>query len=147
MATIDETFIENRERIQPNDTNNYGSAHGGNIIHWMDEIGALCAMRHAGETCVTASVDNLDFKRPVPQGDTCVITGYVYAVGRTSLRVRLQAFHESPRTGDRERTTDSYFVFVAIDADGEPASVPELAVESERDERLRDEALAGEERA
>jgi len=147
MATIDETFIENRERIQPNDTNNYGSAHGGNIMHWMDEIGALCAMRHAGETCVTASVDNLDFKRPVPQGDTCVITGYVYAVGRTSLRVRLQAFHESPRTGDRERTTDSYFVFVAIDADGEPASVPELAVESERDERLRDEALAGEERA
>jgi len=147
MATIDETFIENRERIQPNDTNNYGSAHGGNIMHWMDEIGALCAMRHAGETCVTASVDNLDFKRPVPQGDTCVITGYVYAVGRTSLRVRLQAFHESPRTGDRERTTDSYFVFVAIDADGEPASVPELAVESKRDERLRDEALAGEERA
>ena len=147
MATVRDTYIENRERIQPNDTNNHGSAHGGNIMRWMDEIGALCAMRHAGETCVTASVDNLEFKRPVPQGDTCVITGYVYAVGRTSLRVRLQAFHESPRTGDRERTTDSYFVFVAIDADGDPTSVPELAVESERCERLREEALAGEEQA
>ena len=96
MVTISDTYIENRERIQPNDTNNYGDAHGGNIMRWMDEIGALCAMRHAGETCVTAYVNNLDFKRPIPQGDTCVSTGYVYAVGRTSLRVRLQAFREIP---------------------------------------------------
>ena len=146
MATIDDTFIENRERIQPNDTNNYGSAHGGNIMRWMDEVGAMSAMRHAGETCVTAYVNNLDFKRPVPQGETCVITSYVYATGRTSLRVRLQAFHESPRTGEREQTTDSYFVFVAIDEEGDPTPVPDLTVESERCRALREEALAGEER-
>jgi acyl-CoA hydrolase len=146
MATISDTHIENRERIQPNDTNNYGNAHGGNIMRWMDEIGALCAMRHAGETCVTAYVNSLDFKRPIPKGDTCVITGYVYAVGRTSLRVRLQAFREIPRTGERERTTDSYFVFVAIGEDGEPTPVPELTADSERCERLRTEALDGESR-
>ena len=144
MANISETYIENRERIQPNDTNNYGSAHGGNIMRWMDEVGAMSAMRHAGETCVTAYVNNLDFKRPIPQGDTCVISGYVYETGRTSLRVRLQAFHEAPRTGEREQTTDSYFVFVAIDEEGTPAPIPELTVESERCERLRDAALAGE---
>jgi uncharacterized protein (TIGR00369 family) len=141
MASVTETYIENRERIQPNDTNNYGSVHGGNVMRWMDEVGALCAMRHAGETCVTASVSNLDFRRPVPQGDTCVVSGYVYATGRTSLRVRLQAFHENPRTGDREQTTDSYFVFVAIGEDGTPTTVPEIAVETERGERLRDDAL------
>lgn len=144
MATISETYVENRERIQPNDTNNYGTAHGGNVMRWMDEIGALCAMRHAGETCVTASVNNLDFRRPVPQGDTCVITGYAYATGRTSVRVRLRAFHEDPRSGEREQTSDSYFVFVATDGDGDPTPVPELEVGSERCERLRQEALAGE---
>ena len=144
MATISDTYIENRERIQPDDTNNYGSAHGGNVMRWMDEIGALCAMRHAGETCVTASVNNLDFRRPIPQGDTCVITGYAYATGRTSIRVRLRAFHEDPRTGEREQTSDSYFVFVATDGDGAPTPVPELEVGSERCERLRADALAGE---
>jgi len=144
MASISETHIENRERIQPNDTNNYGNAHGGNIMRWMDEIGALAAMRHAGETCVTAHVDNLDFKRPIPQGDTCVVSAYAYATERTSIRVRLRAFHEAPRTGDREQTTDSYFVFVAVDEDGTPTPIPELTVETERGENLRDAALAGE---
>ncbi|WP_423750866.1 acyl-CoA thioesterase [Salinirarus marinus] len=144
MASISETYLENRERIQPNDTNNYGAAHGGNVVRWMDEIGALCAMRHAGETCVTAHVDDLDFKRPIPQGDTCVVSGYAYATGRTSIRIRLQAFHEAPRTGDREQTTDSRFVFVAVDDDGRPTTVPELAVETERCARLREAALAGE---
>jgi acyl-CoA hydrolase len=146
MATVSDTYIENRERVQPNDTNNYGSAHGGNIMHWMDEVGAMCAMRHAGETCVTAHVHDLDFKRPVPQGATCLIVAYAYATGRTSIRVRLQAFHEDPRTGEREQTTDSYFVFVAIDDDGKPQPVPKLTAESERCRELRDEALAGEDR-
>lgn len=144
MASISETHLENRERIQPNDTNNYGAAHGGNIMGWMDEVGALSAMRHAGETCVTAHVSDLDFKRPIPQGDTCVISAYAYETGRTSIRVRLQAFHEAPRTGDREQTTDSSFVFVAVDDDGTPTPVPDLAVDTERCERLREAALAGE---
>jgi acyl-CoA hydrolase len=141
VSSISATHLENRERIQPNDTNNYGSAHGGNIIRWMDEIGALAAMRHAGETCVTAHVSDLDFKRPIPQGDTCVVTAYAYATKRTSIRVRLQAFHEAPRTGDQEQTTDSYFVFVAVDEDGTPTPVPQLTVETERCEELRAAAL------
>ena len=144
MASISETFLENRERIQPNDTNNYGAAHGGNIMRWMDEVGALCAMRHAGETCVTAHVNDLDFERPIPQGDTCVIIAYVYEAGRTSMRIRIQAFHEAPRTGEREQTTDSVFTFVAVDDDGSPTSIPSLTVETERCNRLREAALAGE---
>ncbi len=144
MASVSETHIENRERVQPNDTNNYQSAHGGNIMHWMDEVGAICAMRHAGETCVTAHVDNLDFEQPIPQGDICVIEAYAYAAGKSSIRVRLQAFREDPRTGERERTTDSYFVFVAVDDDGAATTVPELTVESERCRELREAALAGE---
>jgi acyl-CoA hydrolase len=141
MASVSETYIENRERVQPNDTNNYESAHGGNIMHWMDEVGAMCAMRHAGETCVTAHVNDLDFERPVPQGDTCVIEAYAYAVGRSSIRVRLQASREDPRTGERERTTDSHFVFVAIGDDGKPVSVPELTVDSDRCRELKAAAL------
>ena len=141
MASISETHMENRERIQPNDTNNYGSAHGGNIMRWMDEIGALSAMRHVGKTCVTAHVDDLNFRRPIPQGDTCVISAYAYATGKTSIRVRVQAFHEDPRTGDREQTTNSYFVFVAVDKDGTPTPIPDLTVETERCERLQNAAL------
>jgi len=141
MVELLDTYLENRDRIQPNHTNNYGSAHGGNIMKWMDEVGAMSAMRFAGETCVTAKIEEMDFKRPVPVGDTVVIRAYVYETGETSLRVRLQAFREQPRTGEIEQTTESTFVFVAIDEDGEPTSVPELTVASDRGRRLREEAL------
>jgi uncharacterized protein (TIGR00369 family) len=141
MATIDDTYIENRQRVQPTHTNNYESAHGGNIVKWMDEVGAMSAMRHAGETCVTAKISSLNFVRPVPQGDTCIIESYAYRSGKTSVRVRIRAYRESPRTGDREQTTDSYFVFVAVDESGKPTGVPDLRVESERCERLKAEAL------
>jgi len=141
MVTVSETYIENRERVQPNDTNNYRSAHGGNIVKWMDETGAMSAMRLAGETCVTAHINRLDFERPVPQGQICVIESYAYETGRTSVRVRLRAYREDPRTGERERTTDSFFVFVAVDGENRPTEVPELVAGSERCEKLRAEAL------
>jgi acyl-CoA hydrolase len=144
MSSVSETYIENRERVQPDDTNNYDSAHGGNIVKWMDEVGAICAMRHAGETCVTAHIDSLDFERPVPRGDICVIEAYAYDTGRSSIRVRLQAYREDPRTGEVERTADSYFVFVAVDDEGNPVEIPNLTVESDRCRALREQALAGE---
>ena len=147
MPTVSDTYIENRQRVQPTHTNNYASAHGGNVVKWMDEIGAMSAMRHAGETCVTARINELDFKRPIPQGDTCVIESYVYAAGRTSVRVRLRAYRESPRTGDRELTTASFFVFVAVDEDGTPTSVPALEADDDRCRTLREEALTAEKAA
>jgi acyl-CoA hydrolase len=144
MPSVSETYIENRVRVQPDDTNNYESAHGGNVVKWMDEVGAMSAMRLAGETCVTARINSLDFERPIPRGDVCVIESYAYATGTSSIRVRLRAFREDPRTAETEQTTSSYFVFVAVDEDMQPTTVPEVTVDSERCRRLRDEALAGE---
>ena len=141
MPTIEATYIENRHRIQPNHTNNYETAHGGNVMKWMDQTGALSAMRFAGEPCVTASINRMNFERPIPQGDTAVIQAYVFEHGETSVKVRLRAYREQPRTGERELTTESVFVFVAIDADGTPTTVPELQVESDRDEELRAAAV------
>lgn len=139
-----ETYIENREMVQPNHANNLQTAHGGNVMKWMDEIGAMSAMRFAGESCVTAHINGVDFERPIQVGDVALIEAYVYEAGKSSVKVRLQTFREDLRTGAAEKTTESYFVYVAIDEDRSPTPVPGLTVESERGERLREEALAGE---
>ena len=141
MPTPTDTYIENRDRIQPDMTNNYDTAHGGIVMKLMDEVGALSAMRFAGETCVTARVDGLDFTRPVPRGETAVVEAWVYDAGRTSVRTRVTVDRENPRTAERERTCESRFVFVAVDADGEPVAVPSVGIESERDEELRQAGL------
>ncbi|MFB6151384.1 MAG: acyl-CoA thioesterase [Haloarculaceae archaeon] len=141
MPTVSDTYLENRWRVQPNHANNYGTVHGGNVMKWMDELGAMSAMRLAGQPCVTASIDEMNFHRPVPTGDTVVIESYAFATGRTSVRVALRAAREDPRSGDQETTTESRFVFVAIDEDGSPVEVPEPTAESDRCRTLRERAL------
>ena len=139
MPTLEETHIVNRHRVQPNHANNYESAQGGIVMKWMDEIGAMSAMRFAGEACVTAAMDGLDFRRPIPVGDTALVEAYVYDSGRTSVHVRVRVSRENPHTGETESTTDAHFVFVAIE-DGTPVDVPDLTVESEAGKRLLAEA-------
>ncbi|MFA9427520.1 acyl-CoA thioesterase [Natronorubrum sp. A-ect3] len=137
MPTILETHIQNRFRVQPNHANNNDTLHGGNLMKWLDEVGAMSAMRFAGETCVTARVNELDFERPIGIGDTALVEAFVYDAGRTSVHVGLRAWREEPRSGEMERTTESSFTFVAINEDGSAVPVPELTVESDRGRELQ----------
>ena len=105
----------------------------------------MSAMRFAGEPCVTAHIDSVDFEMPLELGDIAFIEAYVYAAGRTSVRVRVRAYGEDPLTGESAVTTESHFVFVAIDEDRNPISVPELTVSTDEGESLREQALADEE--
>jgi len=142
MPTPSETYIENRARIQPDMTNNYDTAHGGVVMKLMDEVGAMSAMRFAGETCVTARVEGLDFTRPIPRGDIAVVEAWAYRAGRSSIRVRVVVDRENPQSGERERTCESCFVFVAVDEDGSPVAVPELNSPTDRDRQLEQSGLA-----
>ncbi|MFW6003254.1 MAG: acyl-CoA thioesterase [Halanaeroarchaeum sp.] len=141
MPDLVDTFIENRWIVQPNHANIVETAHGGNVVKWMDEAGAMAAMRFAGETCVTVRMNSVDFKRPIRTGDTALIQAYVYDAGRTSVKVRLRAFRENLRTGERELTSESYFVYVAIDEERNTVEVPELTVATERGEQLHAAAI------
>ena len=145
MPTPSETYIENRARIQPDMTNNYDTAHGGVVMQLMDEVGAMAAMRFAGKTCVTARVEGLDFTRPIPRGDIAVVEAWAYRAGRSSVRVRVVVDREAPRTGERERTSESCFVFVAVGEDGSPVAVPELSTLTDRDRQLEERGLAADE--
>lgn len=144
MPDLMATHIENRWMVQPNHANNLGAAHGGNVMKWMDEAGAMSAMHFSGESCVTAHMDEVNFKRPIHVGDIALVKSYVFRAGRTSVSVRTRVFREDPRRGETELTTESYMVFVAIDEDREPVGVPELTVSSERGEELRRDARATE---
>lgn len=144
MVALMETFLQNRWIVQPNQANMLDTAHGGNVMKWMDEVGALSAMRFAGETCVTARMSQVDFRRPIPTGNTAVIEAFVYDAGRTSVRTHLTAYREDPRTGEKEETTEAYFVYVAIDEDRNPVPVPDLDVASEEGELLQARALEDE---
>jgi len=142
MPSVIDTLVENRWIVQPNHANILGTTHGGNVLKWMDEVGAMSAMRFAGESCVTARMDQVNFKRPIPLGEIALVEAYVYDAGSTSVKVRLRVARENPRTGERESTTESHSVYVAVDDDRNAVSVPELTVESDEGRTLREEAMA-----
>jgi len=140
-ATVAESHTEMTEIVLPNDTNTHRRALGGAVLHWMDVCGAIAAMRFANEGVVTASMEHVDFKRPIDLGEVVVIEAYVYDTGRTSLDVTVEVRAENPRTDTERATTSSFFTFVAVDDDGEPTPVPDLDCPTEGERRLRDVAL------
>jgi acyl-CoA hydrolase len=144
MPNLMDTHLENREIILPNHSNNLETAHGGVVLRMMDTVGAMSAMRFAGEQCVTAHMDGVNFVRPIPVGDIALVETYVYAAGRTSIRVRTEVYREDPQSAERTTTTESHMVFVAIDDDREPTPVPDLTVATDVGERLREKALESE---
>lgn len=141
MADLLETLIENRWIVQPNHANNLNTAHGGNVMKWMDEAGAMSAMHFSGETCVTVHTDEVNFKQPIQVGDIALVKSYVYRAGKSSIRIRTRVYRENPGKFETELTTESYMVFVAIDEDREPTSVPQLTVATDHGEKLQREAL------
>lgn len=144
MPDLLDTRLENRWLVYPNQANTLGTVHGGYVMMWMDQLGAMSAMRFSGRTCVTARFDQINFDRPVDVGDITLIESYVYAAGRTSIRVRLRAVRENPRTGETVQTAESYAVYVAIDEDRKPVAFDrELTTESEEARELRRLAVEG----
>ena len=137
-----ESYTEMTEILLPNETNNLGRALGGAVLNWMDICGAIAAMRFASDQVVTASMDHVDFISPIELGEVVVVEGYVFSTGRTSLDVKVDVRAENPRTDrpDRE-TTSSFFTFVALDEDGGPTAVPDVACPTETEADLRERAL------
>jgi acyl-CoA hydrolase len=123
------------ELVIPNDSNILGNVLGGRVMHWIDLAAATAAHRHCGAICVTASIEGLSFLHPIKLGQLALLRARVVYVGRTSLMVKVIIHSEDMDTGDRQKTTEAYLMFVCLGKDGKPKPVPPLKLETE-EERL-----------
>ena len=73
---------------------------------------------------VTIAVEAMTFIRPVKVGDVLCVYTQVESVGRTSMKIHIEAWARRFRTHTREKVTDATFTFVAIDEEGRPRPVP-----------------------
>jgi acyl-CoA hydrolase len=135
-VTVEGSYVESVERVQPSQANNYGNAHGGEVVKLMDELAAIAAMGVAGETCVTAHIGSADFRSPIAVGDVIELSAYVYEAGESSLQVRVDVEARDPRATDSRRTTAACFTMVAVDDDGDPVPVPSVTADTERGREL-----------
>lgn len=119
-----EQIVERRtEIVFPTDVNHYGTLFGGKAVAMMDVVASIAAMKASHKPVVTASIDRVDFKSPIREGDFVETIARVVHVGRTSVTVEVELWGEIPGTGERKISTVGKFVMVAIDRDGRPTPV------------------------
>lgn len=102
----------------PADTNPSGDIFGGWLMAHMDLAAASVAARRARGRVATIAVDGMSFKKPVHVGDEVSFYGHVLAVGRTSIRIHIEAWRRVRQDEERIQVTQAIFTFVAIDERG-----------------------------
>ncbi|HSA57807.1 MAG TPA: acyl-CoA thioesterase [Gemmatimonadaceae bacterium] len=132
---VRESQHETSEIMMPQHANNLGHVFGGVVLAMMDTAAAVAAIRHARMTCVTASIDRVDFREPIHVGDLVVMRASVNYVGRSSMEVGVRVEAEDLLTGRRRHTNSCYLTFVAVDQSGRPVEVPALRPETPEEQR------------
>lgn len=117
--------------MTPMHSNFSGKIHGGYILGLMDQIAYMCAAKHSGNYCVTASVNRVDFLNPVDVGQMLHLKASINYTGSTSMVVGLHVESEDIRTGDIKHCNSSYFTMVAKSENGKSVKVPGLILDSE----------------
>lgn len=128
--TVRESQHETSELMMPGHANNLGHVFGGVVLGLMDRTAAVAAIRHARSTCVTASIDRVDFREPIHLGDLVVLKASVNYVGRTSMEIGVRVEAEDLQTGNRRHTNSCFLTFVAVDRNGRPIEVPDIKPET-----------------
>ncbi|MES2809452.1 MAG: acyl-CoA thioesterase [Bacteroidota bacterium] len=123
-----ETIIT--ELMIPSYSNFGGKIHGGILLSLMDKVAYVCAAKHAGNYCVTASIDTVDFLHPVEVGELVSLMASINYVGNTSLVVGIKVISENIKTNTVKHTNTSYFSMVAKDEHNKPVKVPGLILEN-----------------
>jgi uncharacterized protein (TIGR00369 family) len=129
------------ELMIPSYANFGGKIHGGILLSLMDKVAYACASKHAGNYCVTVSVDNVEFLQPVDVGEMVSMFASVNYVGNTSLVIGIKVIAEDFKIGSVKHTNTSYFTMVAKDESGHVAQVPGLILENKEDARRFLEAI------
>ena len=124
------------ELVLPNDTNTLNNLMGGRLLHWMDIAAAISAQKHSNNIVVTASVDNVSFKKAIKLGDVITISAKVTRSFTTSMEVRLEVWTENIPTGDKAKSNEAFYTFVAVDGDGKAVKVPELIPETNEEKQF-----------
>ena len=116
-----------RISAMPADTNPNGDIFGGWVLSRMDQAGGIAGVERARGRVVTIAVEAMTFIRPVRVGDVLEVYTEVESIGRTSMKIHIEAWVRRFQTHQEEKVTDATFTFVAIDEDGKPRPIPPAA--------------------
>ena len=126
FKTVASSYISISELMLPSHTNFSGKIHGGYILSLLDQIAFACASKFSGNYCVTASVDTVNFLKPIEVGELVTMKASVNYVGKSSMIIGIRVEAENIQTGVLKHCNSSYFTMVSKGKEGKSMPVPGL---------------------
>jgi acyl-CoA thioesterase YciA len=112
-----------RTIAMPGVANANGDIFGGWLVSQMDLGGAILARHTALSRVTTVAIDAMSFIRPVGVGETVSCYAQVVSIGRTSMKISVEAWVHGFIDRSQHRVTAGLFTYVAIDDHGKPQPV------------------------
>jgi uncharacterized protein (TIGR00369 family) len=126
FKSVASSYVSISELMLPSHTNFSGKIHGGYILSLLDQIAFACASKFSGNYCVTASVDTVNFLKPIEVGELVTMKASVNYVGKSSMIIGIRVEAENIQTGVIKHCNSSYFTMVAKNKEGLSVPVPGL---------------------
>jgi acyl-CoA thioesterase YciA len=122
--TLDRSDPALRVTLMPKDTNALGTIFGGIILSYIDQAGAVEALRHCSGRLVTVAMREVEFHEPVFVGDLVSFYTKTLRVGHTSITVKVTVEAVRRYAGnDRVTVTEAEVVYVHVDENNRPLPV------------------------
>ncbi|EDV23233.1 Cytosolic acyl coenzyme A thioester hydrolase [Trichoplax sp. H2] len=125
--------------IMPSDCYEIKFATGGCLMKLMDTAAAMVGIRHCKSAAVTASINDIDFYRPVKLSSLITIVGRLTFTSGKSMETNVRVFAKNIRTGSQYIASSSFFNMVAMDSNCMPLKVPPLVLTTDDEKRQFEE--------
>lgn len=129
------------DMVLPSETNALNHLFGGELLARMDRAACISAGRHSRQICVTASVNHVAFNKSIPLGSVVIVEAKVSRAFKTSMEVYLDVWVEDRESGEKIKSNEAIYTFVAVDEQGKPVEVPEILPETKLEKHRYDDAL------
>lgn len=121
---------------EPQDVNFGGKVHGGAVMKWIDQVGYACASSWSSAYCVTVYVGGIQFYKPIPIGVLVKLEASVIYTGKTSMHIAVDVLSRKMKEQRFQKTTHCIIVFVAVDEEGNPKTVPVWKPQTNKDKEM-----------
>lgn len=127
--------------VLPADTNSLNNLFGGELLARMDKVASIAAIKHSEEIVVTASINNVAFGEPVPNGSILTLEAKVSRAFNSSMEVFIDVWKQNKTDKKKVKVNEAIYTFVAVNQRGKPVKVPLIIPQSELEQKRYDAAL------
>lgn len=125
--------------VMPSDCYEIKYATGGCLMKLMDTAAAMSGIKHCKTVAVTASINDIDFYKPVKLGSLVTITSKATFISTKSMETHVQVIAKDIRTGSQYIASTAFFYMVSVDNNCMPLRIPPLLLTTDEEKRLFEE--------